>query len=133
MEADSFDDMGCGHTFCSECWRSYLAQKLAEGPHSITAKCMRKGCGLAVPHSMWLRVLKDDAINMGQYVKFSGKNFTDDNKNVKWCPSPGCVFVIQVNNLARKDITCECGTYFCFKCCLPSHRPCSCETISMWN
>jgi len=66
-------------------------------------------------------------------MKFHSKSFTDDNKSVKWCPRAGCENCVETRNLAIKDVTCECGLRFCFKCSLTSHRPCDCDLAKKWN
>ena len=125
--------MKCGHAFCKDCWHEYFKEKLKLGPTCVYAKCMQTKCPLSVNHTMWRWVLENDETNLALYNKFHCKNFTDDNKNVQWCPAPGCDYAVWVTNLAHKDITCKCGKSFCFKCSLATHRPCSCEVAQKWN
>jgi ariadne-1 len=68
-----------------------------------------------------------------KYIKFHCKSYTDDTKNMKWCPSPGCKFCIEDLSYAAKEVQCECGNIFCFKCNQDSHRPCTCDTALKWN
>jgi ariadne-1 len=34
---------------------------------------------------------------------------------------------------SSRDITCKCGTTYCFKCGKETHRPCSCDMYEKWN
>ena len=61
------------------------------------------------------------------------KNFTESNSDIKWCPNPNCGICIRVPGHGMKEIKCQCGTLFCFKCLRETHRPCDCEMISLWE
>lgn len=66
------------------------------------------------------------------YLKGVFLNFTDRNKDLRWCPSPYCDICIQCTS-HQKEIECECNTVFCFTCCKEGHRPCTCEMIDIWE
>lgn len=93
-EATDFENMKCGHKFCSNCWHEYFKEKLKTGPGCVFAKCMMNKCPLSVSDSMWKKILANDDANFKTYHKFHCKNFTDDNKNVQWCPRPGCNYAV---------------------------------------
>ena len=52
---------------------------------------------------------------------------------IRWCPNAGCIFFAQNPSLRAVDIQCKCGTLYCFKCGLESHRPVICEMNKVWN
>ena len=74
----------CNHSFCKDCVRDYLEEKLKEGPIAIEATCPQFGCNLVMPHSLYDKLLTGD--NLKTYLKYHCKAYTDDNKMVKWCP-----------------------------------------------
>ena len=93
--------------------------------------CMQAGCNLKVPHSMFMNMLKKD--DLKTYKKWHCKSYTDDNKNVRWCPFQGCDYCVEYNDFGGTTINCQCGNAFCFKCGAESHRPCECELTNQWN
>jgi len=113
-EGESFDEMKCGHSFCSECWRSYLKEKVTIGHLCLDVTCMQEGCPLTLPHSKWTKILENDEDELAAYRKFHCKSFTDDNKSVRWCPKPGCIYAVESTNYARTEIECTCGHVYCF-------------------
>lgn len=93
--------------------------------------CPQHMCNLAVPHSQFLKYLKGD--NMKTYMKWFCKSYTDDNKNVRWCPYSGCDYCVEYQEYGISDVQCKCGNSFCFKCSQESHRPCTCENTVQWK
>ena len=86
---------------------------------------------MAVVHSKFIKHLDGDSLK--DYMKWFWKSFTDNSKHVKWCPSPGCEYCVELKDLSVKYVDCKCGKSFCFKCTKEPHRPCSCEIIAKWN
>ena len=67
------------------------------------------------------------------YWKQLCRQFTDNNKNIKWCPEAGCDYLYEQNIGFISEITCRnCATVFCFQCEKLSHQPCSCELYDKW-
>jgi ariadne-1 len=92
---------------------------------------------MVVTHSIFLRVLSspENKDTLRKYMKWHCKSFTDDNKNVKWCPySHECEYAVErIKDLNNTDvIDCVCGNSFCFKCSNELHRPASCEMYKKW-
>ena len=69
------------------------------------------------------------------YWKWLCKNYTDENKNVIWCPNPKCDLCSEkVDAFMHVDIVeCDCGTEYCFKCGDFAHRGASCEIVKEWK
>ena len=44
--------LGCGHTFCGECFQAYIQQKISEGPRAIHAKCPEEGCSFTLSQQL---------------------------------------------------------------------------------
>ena len=75
----------------------------SEGAGCVFAKCMQHGCNVVVPHSFYLKYIKDEdegGYNYYQkYMSWHGKQFTDINKNIKWCPDPQCKNIVEVKDV----------------------------------
>jgi hypothetical protein len=79
---------------------------------------MQRDCNVVIPHSFFLEMLPNKQIMIEtqakpvsklykglafkkEYINFNAKyqiwhlkNFTDKNKSVKWCPQPGCEWMV---------------------------------------
>lgn len=88
---------------------------------------------MVIPHSFFLKYLPegsfDDGINYREkYMIWHCKQFTDHNRNIKWCPAKNCNNIIEKSDYAMRDmVECACGQSFCFKCGLEYHSPANCE------
>mmetsp|Transcript_1826 Transcript_1826/g.2594 ORF Transcript_1826/g.2594 Transcript_1826/m.2594 type:complete len:270 (-) Transcript_1826:673-1482(-) len=132
-EGNSFA-LACKHTFCNECWKEYLTTKVESGPEGVNSLCQQAGCNMRVPHSTFLSQLEDSPGVKETYWKWLCKNYTDDNKNVKWCPNPKCDVCCERSDLSVNvvEVECKCGTDFCFKCGELAHKPIDCEEAKHW-
>ena len=68
-------------------------QKASEGVNAVFSKCPQFGCNVVVPHSMFISLLKGESLIT--YMKWHCKAYTDDNKNVRWCPYQGCDYCVE--------------------------------------
>lgn len=126
--------MECTHTFCDDCWRNYLIEKVRSGPQGINAGCMQAGCNMKVGHSVFEKILGTSPSDKETYWKWLCKSYTDDNSAIKWCPELGCEYCFEREIFASDmEVNCECGISFCFACNESSHKPCDCETAKLWN
>jgi ariadne-1 len=109
-----------------------LASKVQEGfSDCMSATCPQHKCNVRVTHSLFEKLLEGD--DLKAYEKWFVKSYTDDNKNVRWCPFKGCDY-ISISNLGGfKDVNCLCGNSFCFACGNELHKPCSCEVLKKWS
>lgn len=70
------------------------------------------------------------------YLRWHCKSFTDDNRNVRWCPySKECEYAVErVSDASYTNIVnCLCGNSFCFKCGQEQHRPADCDMFKSWE
>ncbi|CAA0829267.1 Probable E3 ubiquitin-protein ligase ARI7 [Striga hermonthica] len=53
---------------------------------------------------------------------------------MKWCPGPGCDYVVEFVGSGRGsyEAVCDCGYKLCFKCGDESHSPIDCEAVTKW-
>ena len=126
--------LACQHTFCGECWTNYLQTKVRSGYTGIDARCMQTGCNMKVGHTVFENLLAQSPRDKETYWKWLCKSFTDENKNIKWCPNVSCDYCCEREDQGRMlyEVTCECGTIFCFMCGQFAHKPCDCETAKLW-
>jgi hypothetical protein len=81
-----------------------LLEALTKGVEGIESTCMQADCNVKVTHSVFLNLLKNKFIKTSKkelgkdnnkkatdvYWKWLCKSFTDESKNIKWCPELGC-------------------------------------------
>jgi ariadne-1 len=123
-------ELGCGHTFCNDCWSGHLHSQLGDG-NAQSIACMTHGCSVLVEPSLAQALL--DAPTYAKFARFAQQQFVDESPNLKYCPAPGCDKVIKVGDLGRSETVCTCGMAFCFRCSREAHFPCSCEVLSEWE
>lgn len=130
----------CGHQYCSFCWSNYLKSKVSEeGVMCVFTKCPQLRCNVVVPHSIFWKFLTmftdDDKVNfLEKYLQWHCKEFTEENRNIKWCPGKDCGLVVERSDYATKTLVeCKCGKVFCFKCGEEDHTPASCVQVVMWK
>lgn len=61
-----------------------------------------------------------------KYKRFRLRSFVEDNDVLEWCPAPDCSYAAEsLLDLQGEavDVTCKCGTAFCFNCKEEAHRP----------
>lgn len=115
------------------CVFDYLKAKLEVSVDGSEATCMQAGCNMKYLHSHYEFILSENPKVKELYWKQFCKSFTDNNRAIKWCPEPGCEYCIEnVCDARLFDVTCFCGTSFCFNCEKISHQPCNCEMYQQW-
>lgn len=89
---------------------------------------------MQVPHSFFINIFKDSPL-LKKYQRWLCLSFTNDNKDVKWCPNTGCDYAVnKISDLIlNQDIMCICGTSFCFMCGRESHSPADCKMVLNWD
>ncbi|KAL9636557.1 MAG: hypothetical protein Q9164_002752 [Protoblastenia rupestris] len=126
----------CGHRYCIDCHRQYLAQKIKAEGEAARIQCPTTGCHRIVDSkSLDLLVAAD---LKSRYHVLLTRTYVDDKENLKWCPAPNCVYAIDCG-IKKKDlgrtvptVTCACKHRFCFGCTLSDHQPAPCSLVKMW-
>ena len=194
MEANSNVELiaaPCGHYFCGDCYHSYLATKIGEGPSVVFTTCPEHKCRCLIPPELWLKCFSctadsrallgaqtDDGAaaapsstslspalsptggagaggggggvlwagvqgSVGQeeqlsllqrYSRAILEQFVNSNKQMRWCPAPGCERIVMAG-AGVKNVRCGpggCGCTFCFKCGEEAHQPASCAELVSW-
>ena len=122
------DELCCGHQFSKLSWKMYLKDKISSnGPQCVFTKCAQLRCNVVVPHSFFLKYIEDKLDDNGinyykKYINWHCKQFSDLNKNLKWCPNQSCDYAVQLSNYCMVNvITCKCGNSYCLKCQKEDH------------
>ena len=127
----NYISLSCNHLFCTNCWTEYLEYKAQDIYSCTSATCMLKNCNVCVPPSLFTKYLSEHSLKL--YNNSLVKNFTENNDDIKWCPSNTCGRFVKSKDHVARDITCGCKTVFCFKCRRDGHRPCTCMLMEIWD
>lgn len=126
----------CGHRYCVDCYRHYLAQKIKEEGEAARIQCPSDGCNLIID-ARSLDILMPPELT-DRYHALLNRTFVEDKDILKWCPAPDCQNAVECG-VKRKDldkvvptVQCACGHRFCFGCILSDHQPAPCELVKRW-
>mmetsp|Transcript_8328 Transcript_8328/g.12728 ORF Transcript_8328/g.12728 Transcript_8328/m.12728 type:complete len:140 (+) Transcript_8328:607-1026(+) len=95
---------------------------------------------MIVPHSFFLKYLKDEpdasAKNVNfyrRYFRWHCMQFTDQNKAILWCPNERCDRVVVKSEFDPvSTIQCECRLSLCLMCNHEDHSPGTCFISDQW-
>ncbi|KAJ9081901.1 hypothetical protein DSO57_1010111 [Entomophthora muscae] len=122
----------CGHEFCLDCHKTYYEQSISEG--NVKNIHCPGSCDTLVQDETLQKVVSPASFS--RFLKLQDDYFVDGNKNMKWCPSPNCKYVLQcdVNSLSSivPSVFCNSGHGSCFNCDLEEHMPCLCSYAKAW-
>jgi ariadne-1 len=128
--------MRCGHRFCVDCYRHYLAQKIREEGEAARIQCPGNDCHMIVDSKSLSLLVTDDLKD--RYQTLLTRTYVDDKENLKWCPAPNCEYAVDCHVKQRElqrivpTVQCGCKHYFCFGCTLNDHQPSPCKLVKMW-
>ena len=108
--------LGCGHEFCSDCFKEHLKEKMNDQLTLLATKCPMRFCNYQVPPEIFKKLFKNDKDEMNIYNKCLMRNFTESNADVKLCPNPKCDKIFQLPGHGMTDIKCPCGIIFKCRC-----------------
>ncbi|KAL1989872.1 hypothetical protein VTN49DRAFT_7069 [Thermomyces lanuginosus] len=128
--------MRCGHRFCVDCFRQYLAHKIREEGEAARIQCPQDQCHRIVDSKSLALLVTDDLKD--RYHNLLMRTYVDDKDNLKWCPAPNCEYAIDCAVKPREltrivpTVRCGCEHRFCFGCALNDHQPAPCKLVKMW-
>jgi len=133
IEENDIIHLDCDHCFCTDCFKSYLQQKVLDPLTLLSCPCPFSGCNFIVTHDIFTKLLNNDPVSLKAYNKCLIRNFTESNSDIKLCPNPKCDVIVKVPGHGMIEVKCQCGYTFCFKCLREGHRPCDCEMVQYWE
>ena len=97
--------LDCQHRFCTECWTDYISSEINNKSfNSIFITCPGHKCQTPLKNS----IIKRFASDTKQWLKFENyivQSFiTNNEKTYRFCPSPGCNFIIYCNDQTPKSL-----------------------------
>ncbi|PGH04374.1 ariadne-1 [Blastomyces parvus] len=128
--------MRCGHRFCVDCYRHYLAQKIGEEGEAARIQCPQNNCHRIVDSKTLNLLVTADL--QDRYHLLLMRTYVDDKENLKWCPAPNCEYAIDCPVKKRElnrivpTVHCRCSHSFCFGCTLDDHQPPPCSLVKKW-
>ncbi|XP_017133583.1 E3 ubiquitin-protein ligase ariadne-1 [Drosophila elegans] len=123
--------LGCGHSFCTACWKQYLANKTCSEGLAHTITCPAANCDILVDYESFLK-LADSPEVIERYQQLITNTFVECNMLMRWCPAPNCTHAIKANCTEARAVHCKCGHQFCFGCGENWHEPASCSSLKKW-
>lgn len=135
MHQDEAYALECGHTFCRECWMSYL-HTAGEGRKygSLNIRCPQQGCSCR----MLARHFQDLSQEMNaRYDEHLFRAFLEYDSSSRACPGSqcNCVAILVTAKEAEWADTChctQCDSLFCFGCGEEPHPPATCLAMAEW-
>ena len=131
VPAAKMTGLECRHLFCKECYTGFLEEAVNHGVECIHTTCPESSCSLIVSEDMFKALLPQRLYD--RYKRFVVNSYIDRGRNVKWCPRAGCEYACEYPKNKARDVRCNCGFAWCFKCGLEAHSPLDCETLAKWN
>jgi len=128
---NSYVENNCGHSYCLDCWRNYLAGKIIDEGMASFIQCPGFDCNILLEDDLVLRLITDGPVRE-RYKRRITEEFVDCHRLMKWCPGPDCTKVIKTSLTSHGHVRCECGVSFCFCCGGDVHDPVNCEILKVW-
>lgn len=142
----------CGHRYCVDCYRQYLAQKIKDEGEAARIQCPTSGCNRIVDSKsldmlvaaelksryVWLTNVSVHVLMLPRYQVLLTRTYVDDKDNLKWCPAPNCEYAVECGVKKRElnrivpTVSCACEHRFCFGCTLNDHQPAPCSLVKQW-
>ena len=125
LKEDNSLKMECGHSFCFECYKHYIKDKIENG--IINIKCLMAGCIYIIPDNIIKQFTTQELYR--KYLKFKKRNLYLENmkKGLIPCIHPDCEEWIRYKEGDDPNVTCNLGHSFCAKCKQKQHRGRRCK------
>ncbi|XP_003385002.1 PREDICTED: potential E3 ubiquitin-protein ligase ariadne-2-like [Amphimedon queenslandica] len=120
----------CGHSFCCDCWISYIISKLERGV-SLGIECM--DCDVLMGFEVIDTLLVKRSSVIRRYYQLALSQIVESHPLLRWCPGRDCDMVFAVKEPLPKRIQCtHCNLATCFQCGEEYHSPTDCESFKNW-
>lgn len=136
LKTDEVFLLSCNHIVCIECWQQNVEVHLNEyRPDRI--ECPVTDCTMVLFGKYVERVHPKE---FNRYKRVQSEVFIRATKKHAYCTNPACDLVVRMKDLfGNPQVTCKCGTVFCFKCQKESltekaegHYPATCKQFKRW-
>ncbi|TIA87764.1 hypothetical protein E3P99_02993 [Wallemia hederae] len=130
--------LGCGHRFCSDCWKMHCEEKINGQGESRKIECMGSDCQTVLSEQVISQIVPHDIFK--RYQNLANKTYVEDNRRgLRFCPGPDCENVIECHvrggdlESLIPIVVCRCGQTSCFGCSFSGdHRPALCGITKLW-
>jgi len=127
--------LGCGHLFCRSCFEFYLEDRIkTKGENCVITSCPEQNCSVKVTDAIVYKLLQSPFID--RYKKFKRRHYLESQRNIKWCPGPGCSMAVKANRVLSEEnthVSCtKCLYRWCFSCYQECHSPITCAQLESW-
>jgi len=132
-KASEFYALGCGHSYCRDCWQEYLqGYALNEGAAITQTSCMFPKCTAKLTEKDFEELALPSTLQ--KYMYFLLKEYSERELHSVFCPNPACGNAVVYSGSGRPTdvVECHCGTRFCFSCGHEKHNPVSCDRLLEW-
>ena len=96
--------LDCNHRFCNQCWTDYISSTINNKSfNSIFIKCPGHKCQTPLKNSIIKQFI--DTKQWNKFENYIVQSFITNNENkYRFCPSPGCNFIIYCNDTTPKSL-----------------------------
>ena len=116
----------CNHSYCYTCWLHYIQDQI-ENANVAKITCPNYDCKCNLNEDFIMELIKDDKKLIEKYNKFKLRLEIINDKNKKFCPHLGCDTYAERKNKKEKQVKCQNGHKFCFKCLKNWHGDSDCD------
>jgi ariadne-1 len=121
MSQDDGYSLLCRHTFCRECFSTYLSVKMED---RCVLNCPQHGCNEHIVEEDVIELLPS-MLNVWKKIQF--RHFVMKSHYTTFCPGNDCTMVA-FSDMKTCDAQCtKCDTSFCFGCGEKPHTPATCS------
>jgi len=140
IEDDKFYHLNCNHSYCINCWKDFIENKVNTGD-IISLTCMKFKCPQIIPEN----TIKDFCTERTyeKYLKFKTNNDIINSKDKKFCPVPNCNSFVVLNeddlknnlknNPKMKYVICGNNHQFCYVCTRDWHGEVKCVKVTTFK
>lgn len=128
-----FFALGCGHSYCRDCWSAYLQEMAVNSGQEITrTSCMYPHCRTKLTEKDFEELALPSSLH--RYLYFLLKEYSEKELHSVFCPNPACGNAVVYSGVGRPTdvVECHCGMRFCFSCGHEKHNPVSCDKLTEW-
>lgn len=69
---------------------------------------------------------------LAKYRRWVLNSFVEGQRDIRWCPRPGCEYAALNPAGGARTVVCKCGHQWCFGCGEEAHSPCPCDLVKKW-